>query len=40
MQKMVRRIRRPISDAEDVVKTHTTYVKKFVLLADSEDPAE
>ena len=38
LHQWVKRIKRPISDAEDVVKTLTIYVKKSVLLADSEDP--
>lgn len=35
LHQWVKRIKRPISDAEDVVETVTTYVKKSVLLADS-----
>ena len=35
---MGKRIKRPISDAEDVVKTLTMYVKKSVLLVDLVNP--
>ena len=35
---MGKRIKRPISDAEDVVKTLTIYVKKSVLLVDLVNP--
>ena len=38
LHQWVKRIKRPISDVEDVVETLITYVKKSVLLADSEDP--
>ena len=38
LHQWVRRIKRPISDAEDVVKIHTMFVKKSVLLVDLEDP--
>ena len=38
LHQWVKRIKRPISDAEDVVETLTTYVKKSVLLADLVDP--
>ena len=38
LHQWVKRIKRPILDVEDVVKTLITYVKKSVLLADSEDP--
>lgn len=38
LHQWVKRIKRPISDAEDVVETVTTYVKKSVLLADSVNP--
>ena len=38
LHQWVKRIKRPISDAEDVVKTLTIYVKKFVLLVDSVNP--
>ena len=34
LHQWVKRIKRPISDAEDVVKTLTMYVKKSVLLVD------
>ena len=36
----VKRIKRPILDVEDVVKTHTTYVRKFVLLVDLVNPVK
>ena len=39
LHQWVKRIKRPISDVEDVVKTLTMYVKKSVLLVDLEDPA-
>jgi hypothetical protein len=39
LHQWVKRIKRPISDVEDVVKTLTIYVKKSVLLADSVNPA-
>ena len=39
LHQWVKRIKRPISDVGDVVKTLTIYAKKSVLLADSEDPA-
>ena len=35
---MVKRIKRPISDVEDVVKTLTIYVKKSVLHVDLVNP--
>ena len=38
LHQWVKRIKRPISDAEDVVETLITYVKKSVLLADLVDP--
>ena len=38
LHQWVKRIKRPISDAEDVVKTLITYVKKSVLLVDSVNP--
>ena len=38
LHQWVKRIKRPISDVEDVVETLTIYVKKSVLLADSVDP--
>ena len=38
LHQWVKRIKRPILDVEDVVKTHTTYVRKFVLLVDSVNP--
>lgn len=38
LHQWVRRIKRPISDAEDVVETLITYAKKSVLLADSVNP--
>ena len=38
LHQWVKRIKRPISDAEDVVETVTTYVKKSVLLADAVNP--
>ena len=38
LHQWVKRIKRPILDAEDVVKTLITYVKKFVLLADLVNP--
>ena len=38
LHQWVKRIKRPISDAEEVVETVTTYVKKSVLLADSVNP--
>ena len=38
LHQWVKRIKRPISDVEDVVKTLTMYVKKSVLLVDSVDP--
>ena len=38
LHQWVRRIKRPISDVEDVVETLITYVKKSVLLADSVNP--
>ncbi len=38
LHQWVKRIKRPISDAEDVVETLITYVKKSVLLADSVNP--
>ena len=38
LHQWVKRIKRPISDVEDVVKTLITYVKKSVLLADSVNP--
>ena len=40
LHQWVKRIKRPILDVEDVVKTHTTYVKKYVLPVDSVDPAD
>ena len=39
LHQWVKRIKRPISDVEDVVKTLTIYVKKSVLLVDLVDPA-
>ena len=38
LHQWVKRIKRPISDAEDVVKTLTMYVKKSVLLVDLVNP--
>ena len=38
LHQWVKRIKRPISDAEDVVETLTIYVKKSVLLAVSVNP--
>jgi hypothetical protein len=38
LHQWVKRIKRPISDVEDVVKTLITYVKKSVLLVDSVNP--
>ena len=38
LHQWVKRIKRPISDAEDVVETLTIYVKKFVLLVDLVNP--
>ena len=38
LHQWVKRIKRPISDVEDVVETLITYVKKSVLLADSVNP--
>ena len=38
LNQWVRRIKRPISDAEDVVDTLITYAKKSVLLADLVNP--
>jgi len=38
LHQWVKRIKRPISDAEDVVETLITYVKKSVLPADSVNP--
>jgi len=38
LHQWVKRIKRPISDAEDVEETLTTYAKKYVLLADSVNP--
>ena len=38
LHQWVKRIKRPILDVEDVVKTLTTYVKKSVLLVDSVNP--
>ena len=38
LHQWVRKIKRPISDAEDVVETLITYVKKSVLLADLVNP--
>ena len=38
LHQWVKRIKRPISDVEDVVETLITYVKKFVLLAVSVNP--
>ena len=35
---ITRRLKRPISDVEDVVETLITYVKKSVLLVDSVNP--
>ena len=40
LHQWVKRIKRPILDVEDVVKTHTTYVRKFVLLVDSVNPVK
>jgi len=38
LHQWVRRIKRPISDAEDVVETLITYAKKSVLLVDLVNP--
>ena len=38
LHQWVKRIKRPISDAEDVVETLITFVKKSVLLVDSVNP--
>ena len=38
LHQWVRRIKKPILDAEDVVKTLTIYVKKSVLLVDLVNP--
>ena len=38
LHQWVKRIKRPISDVEDVVETPITYVKKYVLLVDSVNP--
>ena len=38
LHQWVKRIKRPISDAEGVVKTLTIYVKKSVLPVDLVDP--
>lgn len=38
LHQWVKRIKRPISDVEDVVETLTTYVKKSVLPAVSVNP--
>ena len=38
LHQWVKRIKRPILDVEDVVKTLITYVKKSVLLVDSVNP--
>ena len=38
LHQWVKRIKRPISDVEDVVETLTIYVKKSVLPADSVNP--
>ena len=38
LHQWVKRIKRPISDVEDVVETLTTYVKKYVLLVDLVNP--
>ena len=37
LHQWVKRIKKPILDVEDVVEILTTYVKKFVLLADLVD---
>mgnify|MGYP006874700501 CR=1 FL=1 len=37
LHQWVKRIKRPISDVEDVVEILTTYVKKSVLLVDLVD---
>ena len=38
LHQWVKRIKRPISDVEDVVGIPIMYVKKSVLLVDSVDP--
>ena len=38
LHQWVKKIKRPISDVEDVVETLITYVKKSVLLVDSVNP--
>lgn len=38
LHQWVKRIKRPISDVEDVVKTLTIYVKKSVLHVDLVNP--
>ena len=38
LHQWVKRIKRPISDVEDVVETLITFVKKSVLLVDSVNP--
>ena len=38
LHQWVKRIKRPISDVEDVVETLITYEKKSVLLVDSVNP--
>ena len=38
LHQWVKRIKRPISDVEDVVETLTIYAKKSVLLVDSVNP--
>ena len=38
LHQWVKRIKRPISDVEDVVETLITYAKEYVLLADLVNP--